>query len=528
MTRFVSKLLIPILAIPGILGITSASTGDHRSYDLLKQEFRSGPEVTRACLSCHVEAARQVMSTIHWTWVCTKSLEQGAKLGKVHVVNNFCIGLPSNEPRCTSCHAGYGWKDGSFDFTDESRVDCLVCHDGSGSYKKFPTDAGHPAYETKTFGGKTWEPPDLTAIAQSVRLPTRDNCGACHFYGGGGEGVKHADLDMSLFHPSRELDVHMDEGGLNFSCQDCHTTRDHAIAGRCYAVPAAESRTFEFPRDKDGTHIYCESCHGNAPHDYAKLNDHVDKVSCQACHIPRAARGKATKLWWDWSEAGRMDDEGKPFAVTDEDGNVIYHSKKGEFRWAKNTIPEYVWFNGSAANTLLEDEIDDSRPVPINRLRGDHVDPAARIWPVKVHRGKQPYDAAAKKLVVPKLFGPEGSGAYWADFDWDASVAAGMAAAGLPFSGEIGFVETEMYWPITHMVAPKEDAVACAECHAADGRLASLSGFYMPRRDRFRWLDLLGWTAAALVFVGVTAHGGLRAVSARRRKPRQSRRRGRD
>jgi octaheme c-type cytochrome (tetrathionate reductase family) len=310
----------------------------------------------------------------------------------------------------------------------------------------------------------------------------------------------------------------MDEAGPNFSCQDCHTTHDHNIAGRCYAVPAVEDRTFEFPRDKGETHIYCESCHGNEPHDYAKLDDHVDKVSCQACHIPRAARGKATKYWWDWSQAGRMDKNGKPYSIKDDDGNVVYDSKKGEFRWGKNTVPEYVWFNGSAVNTLLDDEIDDSRPVPINRLQGSCDDPAARIWPVKVHRGRQPYDPATKKLVIPKLFGPKGSGAYWADFDWEASVAAGMATVDLPFSGEVGFVATEMYWPITHMVAPKESAVPCTQCHAADGRLASLSGFYMPRRDRFRWLDLLGWTTVALTVVGVTVHGGLRAVSIRRRR----------
>jgi hypothetical protein len=28
-----------------------------------------------------------------------------------------------------------------------------------------------------------------------------------------------------------------------------------------------------------------------------------------------------------------------------------------------------------------------------------------------------------------------------------------------------------MYWAITHMVAPAEEALTCAECHGADGRL---------------------------------------------------------
>ena len=48
--------------------------------------------------------------------------------------------------------------------------------------------------------------------------------------------------------------------------------------------------------------------------------------------------------------------------------------------------------------------------------------------------------------------------------------AEGMAAAGLEFSGEYGFAETESWWKINHMVAPKEKAIKCVGCHAKDGR----------------------------------------------------------
>jgi hypothetical protein len=46
-----------------------------------------------------------------------------------------------------------------------------------------------------------------------------------------------------------------------------------------------------------------------------------------------------------------------------------------------------------------------------------------------------------------------------------------MDYAGLPYSGKFGFIETRMNWFITHMVAPKEKAVPCQDCHtrAADG-----------------------------------------------------------
>lgn len=66
-------------------------------------------------------------------------------------------------------------------------------------------------------------PQDHSQFAQSVGAPTRYTCGQCHFYGGGGDGVKHGDMDSSLVNPSRAEDVHMDAKGLNFSCQECHS-----------------------------------------------------------------------------------------------------------------------------------------------------------------------------------------------------------------------------------------------------------------------------------------------------------------
>lgn len=64
-------------------------TSDHSKHEILKQEFTSGPEVTKACLSCHNQAALQFHKTIHWTWM-DPITEKGAKLGKGGLsVNNF-------------------------------------------------------------------------------------------------------------------------------------------------------------------------------------------------------------------------------------------------------------------------------------------------------------------------------------------------------------------------------------------------------------------------------------------------------
>jgi hypothetical protein len=46
-----------------------------------------------------------------------------------------------------------------------------------------------------------------------------------------------------------------------------------------------------------------------------------------------------------------------------------------------------------------------------------------------------------------------------------------MEYVGQEFSGEYDWVETEMFWIQNHMVAPKENALACEACHSGEGRL---------------------------------------------------------
>ena len=80
-----------------------------------------------------------------------------------------------------------------------------------------------------------------------------------------------------------------------------------------------------------------------------------------------------------------------------------------------------------------------------------------------------------------------------------------------------------MYWPIAHMIAPAQQTVPCADCHRrGDGRLAALGGFYMPGRNRFGWLDILGGLAAVGTVLGVGVHGGLRLAASRKRRRRET------
>jgi hypothetical protein len=104
----------------------------------------------------------------------------------------------------------------------------------------------------------------------------------------------------------------------------------------------------------------------------------------------------------------------------------------------------------------------------LNAPLGDIRDPAAKIWPFKIHRAKQPYDTEYNYLLQPVT---SGEGGYWNDFDWDKAFRLGEEVSGTRYSGNYGFAETEMYWPSTHMVAIKDKALQCQACHSEGGRM---------------------------------------------------------
>jgi octaheme c-type cytochrome (tetrathionate reductase family) len=402
--------------------------------ELMSGPYKEGSDVTKTCLGCHQEAATQVMNNAHWKWesepVKHSDREEPIVLGKKNAINNFCIGIRSNWPPCTACHVGYGWVDETFDFSDSLAIDCIVCHDQSGQYVK--TKGGYPAKGV-----------DLAMAAQSVGVPTRENCGGCHFRGGGGNAVKHGDLDESLYYPSERIDIHM--GKHAFICTDCHRTTDHNIKGRSISVS---------PTDKN--QIYCTDCHTENVHRDERLNQHVTSVACQTCHIPEGAVKEATKMHWDWSAAGQD---------LPEDPHE-YLKIKGRFVYERNITPDYFWYNGKAIHYIFGDPIDPSNVTLLNEPRGSKDDPDSKIWPFKVHLARQIYDTEYNILLQPKTYG---KGGFWSEFDWDKAAKLGSEAIGLPYSGHYGFTSTAMFWPITHMVAPTSKSLQCNDCHDEHG-----------------------------------------------------------
>ena len=93
-----------------------------------------------------------------------------------------------------------------------------------------------------------------------------------------------------------------------------------------------------------------------------------------------------------------------------------------------------------------------------------------------------------------------------------------MRRIGLPYSGRYGFIETEMYWPINHMVSPADQALQCVDCHTPnESRLAGLDDFYLPGRDRNDTLDTMGWSLILISLFGVILHASIRTFTYMRR-----------
>jgi octaheme c-type cytochrome (tetrathionate reductase family) len=445
----------------------------HRDY------FAEKPyQGTDDCLNCHGPIGEDIITTGHWNWqgvaLGIDGLE-GEIHGKNDIINNFCVAVPTNEGRCTQCHIGYGYADKSFDFSDPSNVDCLVCHDQTATYAKAPKTAGNPEADV-----------DLQAVAQSVAMnggrPTREGCIDCHANAGGGDNVKHGDLALSIANTTRDYDVHMGTDGGNLDCVACHeVARDsggnlvsHGIGGMAYHS------------NLEGKMKGCTDCHGSATVVHAGtsvesiVNSHTT-LACQVCHIPTFARETPTKVYWDWSTAGQDID---PIPPDPDTGLPTYDKMKGSFDWSYNVRPtlryqertpegygkwEKVIMNVTDTFTEI--------PVVLAAPAGDYTTPGAMIYPFKEMPGKQVADANNNTVLVPHLFGLKGGdNPYWAKYDWDLALQDGAAYTGQTYSGDYTFVETVMYLSVNHEVAPKEEAYgyggvstgACFDCHTED------------------------------------------------------------
>lgn len=404
---------------------------------------------TSTCLACHMEEAQQVFASSHYQWLGeTPYMTNGPNLqGKLDLgVNSYCINITGNWNGCGACHVGLGLRPEITETLSQlENIDCLVCH--QEEYKRKKIDGVFVADEANMSIS-------MVKAAQTVHLPTRATCVQCHAKGGGGDNFKRG--DMALAHANTQdttFDVHMATSGADLTCQACHTTELHRMAGR-----GSDLR----PTDLD-VEMDCNSCHaeGNPAdrHNDATIDRHLARVSCQSCHIPIYAKNASDTVNDETTEIHR-------------DWLVPHLTASGAIHpsptMAGDQIPSYAWWNGSSSSYLLFDQaVTDPQTgkIPTSRPEGTVNDQNAKLYPFKYKTALQPMTSVDERLIALD------TSVYFANGDPAAATSAGLVNMGYAENTPYEWIETDTMQLITHEVPPATQALSCNDCHANTARM---------------------------------------------------------
>ena len=254
---------------------------------------------------------------------------------------------------CGQCHIGGGYHPatekmmpvGDVPGMVKQGIDCLICHaQGYDMNERHVIEDEH---------GQRWNQDRSLKTALTVGQSSNRTCLFCHQHNMGGDTEAGLDPESApnrlghknkrLLHPGAKRansitpanDVHAAAG---MTCTDCHVPQGHKIPRGTMGVDLVAN-------DLPGTTVSCEGCHTAAPHikgdDRSMLNGHVDRVSCEACHI-KELRDDSVVLR-DWIHPVWDAEEGA-YVYMD-----IYRSGK------PGQGMQFLWFNGNGtflANAL--------------------------------------------------------------------------------------------------------------------------------------------------------------------------------
>ena len=185
---------------------------------------------------------------------------------------------------CGRCHIGGQVPLAQSASSDEKqRIDCLVCH--SSSYDTSKREA-----LSQTEQGLVWEQDSSVEAAEAVGEPVGNQaCLRCHSYTFSGlvRGTPFSESN----------DVHCKAG---MDCTDCHIVSKHRFAGGATTVDL-------FVRERRPVTVSCENCHYRGEHSDPMIDHHLQKLSCQACHIPNTCG--LTKVLWGPVEGSSLQQE---------------------------------------------------------------------------------------------------------------------------------------------------------------------------------------------------------------------------
>lgn len=433
-----------LLFMPAILAASRTNQFDPNDPHASIRSWKG----TATCLKCHQVEGEELFHSTHYQWLGeTPYMNNGPDIqGKLDMgVNSYCINTTGNWNGCGACHAGLGARpEATISNSQLENIDCLICH--------------QDAYKRKKVGGLFV--PDTSSMsvsmkqaAQTVHLPTRKGCLQCHAKGGGGDNYKRG--DMALAHGNtadKYFDVHMATTGADLSCQSCHTTKAHRMAGR-----GSDLR----PTDLD-VEMSCVVCHADKDtpggHNNSEVGRHVARVACQSCHIPIYAKNAADTIASEETETYRNWQQSHTTA-----SGAIHP----EPTMAGNLNPQYRWWNGTSSSYLLFDRVPEPLPVTIatSAPLGDVNDNSAKLYPFKYKTAFQPLNSLTNELIALD------TSIYFASGDYIAATRAGLVNMGRDPNSAVSWVTTDTYQLLTHEIAPVNMVLTCADCHDNSNRM---------------------------------------------------------
>ncbi|MCB2186830.1 MAG: hypothetical protein KQJ78_10460 [Deltaproteobacteria bacterium] len=441
--RFKFLVLLLMIGLTALMVGSSPALANHQGRFT---EYKG----SSTCLPCHAKEVNEVFGSVHYQWQGDARYAEGLstdKAGKLGGINDFCIYPDINfigrQPHpsggtvnggCAQCHVGMGAKPSTTPTSEQlANIDCLICH--SDKYQRKVVDVN----------GQWRFAPDEAAMSVSLMdaawnlsKPTTLACLKCHAKGGGGDNFKRGDMALAQANATPDLDIHLASqasGGAGLNCLSCHKSQAHRIPGRGSDLRPIDTTT----------KIDCADCHTNAPHDDSQLNTHVNRVHCTVCHIPTFAKGTPTDLHRDYS------------VPADTAASGLYEP---HMQMVSNIIPVYKFWNrssyfyefGQPASPGSEGRVVMSEPVGSLNITG------SRLFPFKLHQAEQPQDPATNRLIPLKM------SVYFGTGDVIEAAKQGVAAVGWSYQGQ-NYASTLRYMGLFHQVAPKSQALNCADCH---------------------------------------------------------------
>ncbi len=236
---------------------------------------------------------------------------------------------------------------------EKQAIDCLICH--AAAY-----DMNRKQVVTDDNGRSRWDQDRSLKAAMSVTAPSAEACLRCHQHNFGGDiyvddqGPEFSGSLQNLGHERPRIqhpgskrgtpytpswDVHAAAG---ISCLECHHTEGHFMAKGTHT-------TTMMANDLPHTEVSCLDCHDDPPHDVdgqwgSELNDHLEKMACQTCHIPSLHSDNVTRRDFSKTE------------FEDHPGIHIYDDIQKESEPGHGIA--YVWWNGDC--TFLGNPIGDN------------------------------------------------------------------------------------------------------------------------------------------------------------------------